>query len=789
MTRTLFALVSLWAFVPGCGRSGLLGGDAECPAGQVPDRNGDCVAGSDMGRDGFTSRDMRGDSGSDSDVPCEQRLEICNNNFDDNCNSFKDCEDPQCAGAPNCFKPGQEICNNGIDDDTNGKVDCADEACETFPGCEPHKCNPKKPDCADPACVDHPSCKNLICKPTVNFGTLNKNDSKAQKMVSTVGTMDVALTPCAPGGGGMVVSEFTVAMSKTSVRLDFTQPMGADHVFGLFREGVNQKCDANPLGCYDPKGALKGTTTWTLDAGHYFLIIQAFTKNHQGAADVTLTTPPIQKPEICDNGVDDDGNNLLDCADPACFGSVQCKNQQCNPDINVGTLVLNDPPKHAGFDTKGKKSDNILSCAGGKGEDVVVQFSLKETVGVLMDWSQSGDHVVGLYQLPGNGNACDAIPLSCYDPSGRKDDLVAWSELPPGSYMFIFQALKPGLEGHIEVDLSAFRNRKIELCHNAIDDDGDGIIDCNDPDCFPDPGCGAPVCVPDVNLGVLHLGQQASTMLDVTGGHLNEKVSCAKGGGKSRIVRVTLAENAGMGFSCNMTGDHVLGLFAEAGVRDACDKLEVVCGDPKVIPFGCNYEIPNLQPGTYFVIVQSFQAGTEGKVNLTLSSIMDRALEICNNGKDEDMDGFTDCADRKCATSPFCIQKQCKPDAVIDPMPINGMPVFKLVQTANQQVTAQPSCQTKPGGGNTVISINMPAKANLKVEYAQIGSHVFAIYPNLGVGLICEAGKALSCTPSKGVGAGVVTFPNLLQGKYWFVMAADQPGNEGSASLKFSATP
>ena len=47
-----------------------------------------------------------------------------------------------------------------------------------------------------------------------------------------------------------------------------------------------------------------------------------------------------------------------------------------------------------------------------------------------------------------------------------------------------------------------------------------------------------------------------------------------------------------------------------------------------MIPFGCNYEVPNLQPGTYYVIVEAFQAGSEGVVNITLSSIQDRAFEI-----------------------------------------------------------------------------------------------------------------------------------------------------------------
>jgi hypothetical protein len=562
---------------------------------------------------------------------------------------------------------------------------------------------------------------------------------------------------------------------------------GADHVFGLFRAGVNQKCEANPIDCYDPKSAPSGTHTWTLAAGHYYLIVQAFTPQHQGSVDATLSTPPAKNPEICNNGIDDDGNGLIDCADPACLNDASCTNKECKPDTNVGTLVLGAPPAMASFDTGKLGSRYDLSCAAGGGADYAVEFSLAETVGVLMQWDQSGDHVVELFRLPPNGSPCDAQPLGCYDPSGRQQDLVAWGELPPGSYLFIWQALQKGDEGHVDVQLSAYRNRKIELCHNGIDDDGDGLVDCADPDCFADAGCGAPVCMPDVNLGTLHLGDQASTTINTTQGVSNETVSCAKGGGKAKVIQVTLAENAGMGFDCQETGDMVLGLFAQSGPRDSCDKNPIDCADPKVLPFGCGYEIPNLQPGTYYVIVEAFQAGSEGTMDLTLSSIQDRALEICNNGIDDDMDGFTDCADRKCATSPFCIPKACIPDVSIDPMPIGGQAVFELVQTAGKQVSAQPPCEVKPGGGDAVIFLNMPAQASLQIDYAQVGSHVIAIYPDLGNGLICEAAKSIGCQASGGAGAGTVKFPNIAGGPYWVIVAADQPGDEGSASLKFTA--
>jgi len=74
--------------------------------------------------------------------------------------------------------------------------------------------------------------------------------------------------------------------------------------------------------------------------------------------------------------------------------------------------------------------------------------------------------------------------------------------------------------------------------------------------------------------------------------------------------------------------------------------------------FGCDFDIPDLQPGVYNLVVQAFTSGTEGTMNLSLTGIGDTTLEICNNGIDDDGDGAIDCYDRKCAGDPSC-QKLC----------------------------------------------------------------------------------------------------------------------------------
>src|SRR5262249_42719072 len=156
------------------------------------------------------------------------------------------------------------------------------------------------------------------------------------------------------------------------------------------------------------------------------------------------------------------------------------------------------------------------------------------------------------------------------------------------------------------------------------------------------------------------VGESRSVTLDVAhSGTMGYDASCARGGGKGMVVQLTVAQGGsnggfGLGFDCSESGDQVFAVDAAGGPRDACAVNEVVCADPNTLPFGCGYVVPNLQPGTYNVLVQGFDSGSEGSVNLTLSVQDDRQLEICNNGVDDDGNGLTDCADPKCVTSPFC---------------------------------------------------------------------------------------------------------------------------------------
>jgi hypothetical protein len=785
-----FALSALTLL--GCGRSSLVGnGGSECAGGAhcVPD-----MAGLDMGRD--MSLDMHGDLG-------DMRLDMRGADMRGADMRGADMRGADMRGADmrgadmrgaDMGKPGQEICNNGLDDDDNGLIDCADPACANDPFCRStdmaQTCDDGHGgiDCNKPGCNTLPPCLHQTCNPEIEYGAVTPHDYDQTRTFDTRGAT-AEYSTCAFPGGSARVGEFTVD-GATDVRLDFQQPAGAAHVISIERAGFGQACDANPVTCLKVGEASTFTHTFSgLPAGTYYIIVQSY-PGTQGATTVRLSTG--HGSEICDNGVDDDGNGLVDCADQACVNAPNCLTEECKPELNLGAIIVDAPAKTADFDTRTTSNRYHPTCAGSStGNDYVVRFTLHETAGVLVQWTQSNgsDHVITIFRTPPPGIACDSSQMSCYYPGGAPGGTVAFSPRPAGDYLFIFKAIQSGAEGPMHISVSAFKNRQQEICNNGIDDDGNGLTDCDDPACYGVGTCKPPICLPDDDLGDFIWGTQRSVSVDVTTGTTYYTAKCAKGGGKSKVLRVRLTQPMGLGYSCDETGSQVFQLTQQIQPLDACDANPVNCADPSVLPFGCNFVMPNLQPGVYNVLVDAFAPGDEGTVNLTLFGVQEKTLEICNNGIDDDGDGKIDCADLKCVTSPYCQKFQCRADQSLGLVPLDGSTVSTTVQTAGNGDKFVSPCASASGGQDAVVDFTVPSKANLKIEWAQAGNHDFALYTNVNDLAACNAGTLVTCTPSMDQSTGAIDLSALPGGKYHLIVDADKPGAEGGVVLQLSGAP
>jgi hypothetical protein len=738
------------------------------------------------------------------DLPAciDRKKEICNNGIDDDGNSLIDCKDPACFGDPACFVRGHEICNNGLDDDDDGLVDCNDPDCAKDPTCVVNPVNEicdngiddnkdGLVDCADPQCKSFPACLRAACTPDVDFGAIASSGASVTRTMSTVGAT-ASYGTCAPPGGVGRVGSFSLAASA-DVKLDFSQGSGSAHVVAVFRAGVGQACDQNRVDCLRVGQDATATHTFNgLAAGNYWIVVQSFTGT-EGSTTITLSTSGTTTAEICNNGIDDDGDGAIDCADLGCASAPNCR--PCVPDINLGAIVVGDPPKTTVVDTT-KGSDRYHpSCAGAStGKDIVVRFTIKDTVGLLLKMTQpTGDHAYGLYPMPKAGEACDSDDHNdCAPLSGPPIPDMSWSFFPAGEYLLIFKAMAAGKEGQINLSLSAWANRGVEICDNQIDDDGDNLVDCDDPDCAGAANCQAPMCLPDSDLGDFDIGTRKTLNVDLTNATRTFSTKCGQGTGYGRIYRLSVLNPMDLWVQCTHTGDQVIQVSSQVSPLDSCDAHpdDRNCADVKQGPFGCNFSFPGIQPGAHNLVVQAFASGTEGTVDLTLTGISGTIFEICNNGIDDDGDGAIDCYDIKCAGDPSCANLVCKPDSALGILRLDGTSTTAALSTSRSAHTqATSTCVSSKGGGEAALGFTLTSKADLTIEWSQFGNHALVLYKVLNESLPCEANTFIDCHATANAATGSYSRSGLEQGKYYLVVDADKPGSEGAVMLQISGLP
>ncbi len=197
--------------------------------------------------------------------------------------------------------------------------------------------------------------------------------------------------------------------------------------------------------------------------------------------------------EVCGNGVDDDCDGLVDCADPDCSGSPDCCIDGTST-FPVGTLTLGGGYiTNFTFSGVGEPSwvsiafDYVGNTVGSWASDLVLLIDDGTNPPVYWggyDTSFYGEVNGGPWPFYGSGSAPSgpyaamvAVPAGSLALSGSFTIAIGngWTTSPAVEYQNIEVAMD-GLCGE-------------EICSNGIDDDGDGLVDCADPDCKGSPEC------------------------------------------------------------------------------------------------------------------------------------------------------------------------------------------------------------------------------------------------------------------------------------------------------------
>ncbi|HSN97513.1 MAG TPA: PPC domain-containing protein, partial [Candidatus Nanopelagicales bacterium] len=242
-----------------------------------------------------------------------------------------DCADPQCISSPSCQNCSPEVCNDGLDNNCDGKIDCADTACFFAPNCAPTQelCNNGLDDdndtlidCLDPDCANNPLC------------VLQQANCLSPRLIPGSGTYtgdttgNISETKGVCGGDAGEAVFYFVLTQPTRVELD---SIGTSFDSTLYvRTGA---CNSGAeIGCDDDSAGSNWAARLVfqiLYPGTYYVFLDGYTVDPFGGANegpfalnVEFTPNP---PEICNDGLDNDGDVYVDCADPQCTNVGACQ--------------------------------------------------------------------------------------------------------------------------------------------------------------------------------------------------------------------------------------------------------------------------------------------------------------------------------------------------------------------------------------------------------------------------------------------------------------------------------
>jgi MYXO-CTERM domain-containing protein len=189
-------------------------------------------------------------------------------------------------------------------------------------------------------------------------------------------------------------------------------------------------------------------------------------------------------PEICGNGIDDDGDGLVDCADRECGGDTTC------PDTcETAQAVRCSDVVHSTTDG-GSWAFSQYSCLRDgveNGPEVAFRVDAPAGTRVTADLVPGAGGDLDFFLLPATGSSCD--PQACLDGSFdyNTSEQIVFVVPAGGVYLVVETWDKP-----TSFDLRIICGES-EVCANGVDDDYDGRVDCADPDCSEDPACLTPV--------------------------------------------------------------------------------------------------------------------------------------------------------------------------------------------------------------------------------------------------------------------------------------------------------
>jgi hypothetical protein len=337
----------------------------------------------------------------------------------------------------------------------------------------------------------------------------------------------------------------------------------------------------------------------------------------------------------CTNGLDDDGDLLVDCWDSSCREKSPCT--RCTALTRVGCGADFTASVAAG----GPSSAAVYTCAGPRqvfeGPELVYELTAPGVLGVEL--------VAKPWYAPDGSELVRA--LAATGPECRSDrcvDLARW-----GAPLLV--AAQTGEVWNLIVELSeaaqgvplglTVRCLERPYCGDGFDNDGDGAVDCEDDDCAGAARCfcrdARPVGVAPVRLA----GEDTAGLPSRRAAYACGSLGGPAYPGPELVYAYTSPLDATVRFTLfTPVYRHIFLLGA------ACDPESPAACLAATEGAGVVELLHRASRGaTYYLVVDGAGPDADGPFDI---EVVSQAAEHCDNGFDDDLDGWTDCFDADC---------------------------------------------------------------------------------------------------------------------------------------------
>lgn len=589
-------------------------------------------------------------------------FEICDNELDDDGDDAVDCDDDECAAKPECA-PDVEVCDDELDNDGDDKTDCEDEDCSQDPACPVpveicfdgiDNDGDGAPDCLDEDCDGHPKCQPVTNDTCQEATLLNDGMPLTSGDVPAVFTFEGAtwtaaddtVPPCADNGPGPGDVVFEVAFDKPLV-LKATAKFAGPAWAALYV--LDSQCQATAVTPCETGGGQPVELQSVLPSGTWFIVVDGAWPGDAGAFQLSVEVLPLPPAEtVCHDGQDNDFDGQADCKDSDCAQTPACTDPYEPNDTFETSAALG--ALHAGQEMQLLPLTNISNVDD---EDWFI-FSSSAPGWVVLDVSPEAGLDVRIAVFGEQPTPLDSMDIS---PAGVAESLTITAASPGVFRMRVDGAAATSGQYGATLQFAPAPGNE-ENCLDGTDNDLDGKEDCVDPDCASLAICGGgdkclvPLLVND--------GLPVSTPPGIefeyegtTVDHDNDSTgSCSPKSSHApdAVWKVVLAKESLTTATVVFHGPAWPSVYLRESL---CDGPDVACGKSGTTQTAST--TATVGPGEVFVVVDGDWDQAQSDYTLTLEFATAVPESKCQDGKDDDLDGATDCCDSDCATVPACI--------------------------------------------------------------------------------------------------------------------------------------